>query len=1261
MTSPTSGSASGDRAVPALADQEALAEALRRFVPHVSALAIVIDDSPSMEVWTPTVDAFRELANAVFGTVNVQLLGSFRDPKGRPAAPDGELVMVISDGLAGFWAHSSADQVLHRWGKRVPVAIVNPYPEDLWHRSLLAPRKVQLSAPRIMSPNAELRVREPSEWISPFDDPVRATAVAVPLLELAPRWLAWWAALVAESATGWLNAVAHIADPGRPHEITERAELFEPTPAATSANRLVRDFRAASSTPAFRLAALMAAAPPRVDLETLRILQGVMLPASRPLHLAEVVTSPLLVTGAGGGPSFRPGVREELLAHTTRDDTVRVIELVAAYFGERFPRARALLHVLRAPDQRPLPTVSAGTLEEDQFELNVLQALAGPYDARAALLEEALSVPGIVPAPSTPPMSTVSPLQTGPHLLAGQGASQADLDALLQPDAESAVWVNLPPRNTDFTGREDLLEILDFRLRHDRVAAVLSHSLHGMGGVGKSQIATEYAYRHLTHYDVIWFVPSEQESQIRRSLMDLGERLDVQMDSEPGSAVQAVLEALTAGAPYPNWLLIFDNAESIETVERYLPQGGTGKVLVTSRNRQWHDTSETLEIDIFSREESIALLRKRNPDLSAGDADRLADLLDDLPLAIAQAATWQATMPMPVGEYIGLLARKRDELTGRRQDPHYEIAVATAWTVALEHLGAVNPGALQLLQACSFMAPEPISQEIFRAARNIGFTEELTQMLQNPTLLNRAIQEIEQYGLARIDYREQTLTVQLHRLVREVVVDQLTAENRGRMQHVAHLLLAGGNPGDITQRARYHALLPHVLASDQVSCEDAWARALVLDLIAFLHSVGDHEGCRSLAAQAVERWTVMLGPDDDQVLKGARWLAFIMGVLGEFTEAARINADCLERLRALKGPEDEETLDAINQVAVDLRAAGDFSGAVQLGQGAYEVSQRIFGPNIPHTLNMAHGLGISLRMMGDFPAAMALDMDTVRRRIEVLGPRHFLTLLSQNGLTLDLRERGDYIGANQQQERLYERTQRILGLKHPQTLMAARNLAVSLRRAGYHARARKLALATLTELRRRFGDLYPEAIACALNYAVDLRENDELDESLLLADRTWQEYRQALGDAHPYTLSARTNLGIVLRLLGDLDTAVEHDRSAYEELRDLLGSRHVLTLAAATNLASDLFTRGDPEEAYALDAETLRHSGEILGSEHPSTLAVALNMAFDLRALGRTGDGDRLFGEVIDAYDRVLGPRHPAIAAARAGMRANCDVDPMPL
>ncbi|GAA2625195.1 FxSxx-COOH system tetratricopeptide repeat protein [Paractinoplanes durhamensis] len=1254
----------GVRPVAALPGPEQLADALRRFTSHATTLALVLDDSPSMRVWTPTVQAFQELAGTVFAEVNAYSLGPFRHSPEVPGPPDGQLVIVFSDGMAEFWAQASADRVLQAWGGAVPVAIVNPYPQERWHRSYLAPREVQLAASRVMSPNAELQIREPAERTNPFDDPLHEAAVVVPLLELGPRWLGWWASLLGGPAQGWLDAVAHIADPDRAPG-PRRRSTTEPVPVGAGPRELVRRFQAEASASAFQLATYVASAP--LELDALRIVQGALLPASQPVHLAEVVTSRLLIDDVGD-LAFRPGVREELLARAAREDTVRVVEVVSAYLGERTPAARNLLRAIEAPDAQPDTPVTTETAESARLELAVLRALSGPYATRASRLEEAIARLGEVPEatrsgvpPPLPPTASRTPAAQrrgypGP-------AAPTAINALLQPEGEVAVWGNLPPRNGDFTGREELLDVLDRHLRRQHVTAVLPQALHGMGGVGKSQIATEYAYRHRADYDVVWFVPSEQPAQILRALMELGQRLGLSTGQEANTAVAAVTAALQAGHPYASWLLIFDNAETLETVQPYLPTGGTGKVLVTSRNEQWTGVAVTLEIGVFAREESIALLRKRNPDLTAEEADRLAEVLDDLPLAIGQASAWRAATQAPVDEYLHLLAVKRAELGGRVGDPQYEVAVAAASAVALEHLGTVNPAALLLLQACAFMAPEPISRELFVGPRNVGLSPELGITLQKPNQLNRALREIERYGLARINHGEQQ-TVQLHRLVRTVVLDQLTAEQRVTMQHAAHLLLAGGNPGNpggIAQWPRFHALLPHVLASDMVGCEDEWARQLVLDMIEFYFYWGDQNGCLELATQVVAQWTDMLRADDPQILKAARWLGFVLRQLGKFGEAARFNADCLAKLRAANGTEDEETLDAMSLVAADLRAAGDFGGALELDREAYHTADHVLGPDDPTTLTLAHGLGVSLRLNGDFPAALDRDMDTVRRRVEVLGADHPLTLLTQNGLTLDLRERGDYVEANRLQEKLYERIQKILGVDHPQTLMAARNLAVARRRAGYHGRARKLSLDTMNELRRRFGELNPEAIACALNYAVDLRENDQVPESRELADRTWQDYLHTLGPDHPYTLYARTNLGIVLRLLGLVDEAYLHDDAAHRGLRSRLGPRHVLTLTCATNLASDLAARGDHEAAHRLDSDTYRKSQELLGSDHPSTLACALNLAFDMDELGQRAEGRLMRAEVVASYRRVLGSEHPAIAAAEARQRANCDVDPMPL
>lgn len=246
-----------------------------------------------------------------------------------------------------------------------------------------------------------------------------------------------------------------------------------------------------------------------------------------------------------------------------------------------------------------------------------------------------------------------------------------------------SVWGDVPPRNPNFTGREALLERLHNELVGHRATAVLPQAVYGLGGVGKSQLVNEYVHQHRSELDLIWWIPAENESQILTSLTKLAQRLDLDVSPEANNAVPAVQEALSTGkVPYPRWLLVFDNAESVEGVRSYFPTGGAGKILVTSRNPGWARAAQALEVDVFTREESKKFLTARNPELPAEDADRLADALGDLPLAVEQAAAWRAETGMSVGEYLELLDDKRLELLNSTSSPDYP----TSGRGGLEHL-----------------------------------------------------------------------------------------------------------------------------------------------------------------------------------------------------------------------------------------------------------------------------------------------------------------------------------------------------------------------------------------------------------------------------------------------------------------------------------------------------------------------------------------------------------------------------------------------
>ena len=217
-----------------------------------------------------------------------------------------------------------------------------------------------------------------------------------------------------------------------------------------------------------------------------------------------------------------------------------------------------------------------------------------------------------------------------PGALSGLGGAGPRL-----PGTMPRIW-NVPARNPGFTGRDGLLVAIRERLvAGDRTVV---QALYGMGGVGKTQLATEYANQFAGSYDLAWWVNSEQGRLIGDQFAALGVQLGcVRPAGDGGGACGGAGGAAGAGRMAAGVRQRRDPAD----ITGWLPGGG-GHVLITSRERHWDEIAAPVEVDVLARAESVAILQDRVAGLPGADADRLAAELGDLPLAIAQAAGFMA-------------------------------------------------------------------------------------------------------------------------------------------------------------------------------------------------------------------------------------------------------------------------------------------------------------------------------------------------------------------------------------------------------------------------------------------------------------------------------------------------------------------------------------------------------------------------------------------------------------------------------------------
>jgi tetratricopeptide (TPR) repeat protein len=672
---------------------------------------------------------------------------------------------------------------------------------------------------------------------------------------------------------------------------------------------------------------------------------------------------------------------------------------------------------------------------------------------------------------------------TSPPTFPG-GATRTVLEKPRFPGALPSIW-NVPhSRNPNFTGREESLTGLRQALASGQ-AATVTLAISGLGGVGKTQLATEYVYRYSSEYDLVWWVPAEEPAALSAAYGALAQELD--MPEKDAAEQSAMVEGVKRHlARRGDWLLVFDNAPGPEQVQNYLPGSTTGHILITSQNPVWGSLARRLSVDPFQRAESVEFFGQRTGQKDEEAANNLAEALGDLPLALEQAGAYIEETGTTLAAYLGLFRDRRRELWVEEHPPlGYRETIATTWEISLQQL---PPAAMALMELCAFLSPDNIPRDLLEKEGTLPPSQEGT--LANSLVLNRAIAALRRFSL--IEVRGNTWSV--HRLVQAVVQDRLPYEEKKAWAGSAVVLVTESYPsGDI---------------SANPSSWPACARLLPHALMAAGH------------AEALEA-----------APKATGWLLNEVGLYLKSRAEFTLARDHLQRALALGeqayGPDDPEVAVRLSHLGNVFRELANLPAAWEHLQRALSIDEKAYGPNDPIVAHDLNDLGIVLLDLGDlagawehFQRALAIDEEAY---VQV----HPTVATDLNGLGTVLRDLGDPSGAREYYQRALTIDEQIYGADHPKVAIRLCNLGLVLKDLGDLAMARKHLERALAIDEQTYGPDHPEVATDLNSLGTVLEDLGDLSGARGCYQRALRIRINRLGPDHPSTVQARNNLELL--------------------------------------------------------------------------------------------------------------------------------------
>jgi tetratricopeptide (TPR) repeat protein/transcriptional regulator with XRE-family HTH domain len=832
----------------------------------------------------------------------------------------------------------------------------------------------------------------------------------------------------------------------------------------------------------------------------------------------------------------------------------------------------------------------------------------------------------------------------------------------ITPDPAPAIqhtqrW-NVPyHRNPFFTGREEILLHLYTVLNTNNAAALTqAQAISGLGGIGKTQIAVEYAYRYREHYSaVLWVSASSRDAFISDFVM-LAAFLDLPEKSEHDQeiVISAVKRWLSSNT---NWLLIIDNVDDLQIIVEFLPTLSTGKVLITTRLQALGPVARGIEVEKMGMDEGKLFLLRRIGALtqtqSLEDADKesrsqAADIvteLDALPLALDQAGAYIEETQCGLSAYLTLYRARRKELLYRRGNlptDHPE-PVAATWSLSFQQVQERFPAAADLLRLLAFLGPNAIPEEILTGgASELG--PELSSAASDPLLMNEIIRLLLGYSLIRRNAEDCSLSI--HRLVQAVLKDSMSDETARQWAERAiraiNRVFPESQPDTWKQCARClpHALaiIPHLDAYDLLIRE---AADLLNKAAAYLTDHAQYALAEQLLKRALAVREQIVDSQPTTLALSLNDLGALYLTRGKYPDAEPLLKQALEIRRQRLGAEHSDTATTLNNLARLYHAQGKYSLAEEYFQTALKIRQSVLPPEHPDIARSLSSLAELYTTQARFDQAESLYQQALAIQEQALGWLDPDVAKTMNNLAFLYRKKGEYSKAEELYSDALDIQQQILVPDHPDIAETLNNIGRLYRAMGKYAKAEQYYRQALEIREKVFGPGHRYVGESQYSLAKVYRSLEKYDEAEKYGEEALRIQEQQLGKDHPEIASTLDVLAVIYQKQEKLDQAKELYLRAWTIRENTSGPDHPHLAIIFNNLAEIYLAQGNYIEAKDLIDRSIQIREQKLGHEHHYMAYSLTTLAAYYSKMGDAQQAEQFYREALEIRKKKLGIKHP--------------------